>query len=158
MTGWRIGYLAGPEEAIKAVVNLQSQSTSNPTSIAQKAGVEALTGPQEEVALMVAEFAWRRDDIYRRLLDIPGVTSTKPAGAFYIFPNFSHYLARMSLAPGQSYSQALADYLLEKARVAVVPGVEFGEDRCLRFSFATSRERIATGVRRVKEALEKMEK
>ncbi len=156
MTGWRIGYLAGPEEAIKATVTLQSQSTSNPTSIAQKAGVEALKGPQDEVALMVAEFAWRRDDIYRRLWDLPGITTTKPAGSFYIFPNFSFYYDRLHPGPGQSYSQALADYLLEEARVAVVPGMEFGEDRCLRFSFATSRERIATGLRRVKEALEKL--
>ena len=156
MTGWRIGYLAGPEAAIQAAVNLQSQSTSNPTSISQKAGVEALTGPQEAVGAMVAEFAWRRDDIYKRVLSIPKVTSTKPAGAFYIFPNFSAYYDRLEPAPGQSNSQALADYLLDKAQVAAVPGVEFGEDKCLRFSFATSRERIATGLARIGEALKKL--
>ena len=158
MTGWRIGYVAGPEAAIAAATNLQSQSTSNPTSIAQKAAQEALEGPQESVAAMVAEFAWRRDDIHRRVLEIPGATSTRPGGAFYIFPNFSAYFDRLKPAPGQSPSQALADYLLEEALVAAVPGGEFGEDRCLRFSFATSRERIATGLGRIRGALEKLGK
>jgi aspartate aminotransferase len=158
MTGWRIGYLAGPQEAVAAATNLQSQSTSNPTSIAQKAAVEALNGPQEAVSTMAAEFAWRRDDIYRRVREIAGVTSTRPAGAFYIFPNFSAYYDRIKPAAGQTHSQALAAYLLDEARVAAVPGVEFGEDKCLRFSYATSRERIATGVSRIKAALEKLGK
>ena len=158
MTGWRIGYLAGPAAGIAAATNLQSQSTSNPTSISQKAAVEALRGPQEAVAAMVAEFAWRRDDILRRTLDIPGVTCTKPGGAFYLFPNFSAYFGKLKPAPGQSHSQALADYLLTEARLAAVPGNEFGEDNCLRFSYATSRERIATGLSRIKEALEKLGK
>ncbi|MDP3182917.1 MAG: pyridoxal phosphate-dependent aminotransferase [Desulfobaccales bacterium] len=158
MTGWRIGYLAGPEAAIQAAVNLQSQSTSNPNSVAQKAGVEALNGPQEAVAAMVAEFAWRRDDIYQRVMGIPGVTTTKPAGAFYIFPNFSFYYDILKPAAGQSHSQALADYLLGEVQVAAVPGAEFGEDNCLRFSFATSRERIATGLARIQAALKKLGK
>jgi aspartate aminotransferase len=158
MTGWRIGYLAGPEAGIKAADNLQSQSTSNPNSVAQKAAVEALSGPQDSVAKMLAEFAWRRDDIYRRVLDLPGVTTIKPGGAFYIFPNFSAYYDRLKVAPGQSRSGALAAYLLEEARLAAVPGGEFGEDNCLRFSYATSRERIATGLTRIKEALEKLGK
>ncbi|MBM4273339.1 MAG: pyridoxal phosphate-dependent aminotransferase [Deltaproteobacteria bacterium] len=156
MTGWRIGYLAGPQDGIQAATNLQSQSTSNPTSIAQKAAVEALKGPQDAVAAMVAEFAWRRDDIYQRCLSIPGVTSTKPGGAFYIFPNFSAYYHRLKVGPGQTPSQVLAAYLLDEAKLAAVPGVEFGEDQCLRFSYATSRERIATGLTRIKEALEKL--
>ncbi|MEJ2069828.1 MAG: pyridoxal phosphate-dependent aminotransferase [Syntrophobacterales bacterium] len=158
MTGWRIGYVAGPQEAIAAAVNLQSQSTSNPTSIAQKAGVEALNGPQDTVASMVAEFAWRRDDIYQRLLAIPGVSAPKPGGAFYIFPNFSAYFDRLQPLPEQSHSQALAEYFLEEAQVAAVPGAEFGEDRCIRLSFATSRERLATGVSRIQAALEKLGK
>jgi aspartate aminotransferase len=158
MTGWRIGYLAGPAAGIAAATNLQSQSTSNATSISQKAAVEALRGPQDAVAAMVAEFAWRRDDILRRTLDIPGVTCTKPGGAFYLFPNFSAYFGKLKPAPGQSNSQALADYLLTEARLAAVPGNEFGEDNCLRFSYATSRERIATGLSRIKEALEKLGK
>jgi aspartate aminotransferase len=158
MTGWRIGYLLGPQEGIAAATNLQSQSTSNPTSIAQKAAVEALKGPQTAVATMLAEFAWRRDDILKRTLDIPGVTCTKPGGAFYLFPNFSAYFGKLKPAPGQSNSQILADYLLTEARLAAVPGNEFGEDNCLRFSYATSRERIATGLSRIKEALEKLGK
>jgi aspartate aminotransferase len=156
MTGWRIGYMAGPEAVVSAATNLQSQSTSNPTSIAQKAAVEALTGPQDALRAMVAEFAWRRDDIYRRVLAIPGATTPKPGGAFYIFPNFSAYYDRIKPAAGQSHSQALAAYLLEEARLAAVPGAEFGEDKCLRFSYATSRERIATGLTRIQEALAKL--
>ena len=158
MTGWRIGYLAGPEAGVKAADNLQSQSTSNPNSIAQKAAVEALSGPQDSVKTMLAEFAWRRDDIYRRVLEIPGVTTIKPGGAFYIFPNFSAYYDRLKVEPGQSPSGSLAAYLLEEAQVAAVPGGEFGEDNCLRFSYATSRERIATGLTRIKAALEKLGK
>ena len=158
MTGWRIGYAAGPEKAIQAATKLQSQSTSNPTSIAQKAGVEALNGPQDAVAKMVAEFAWRRDDVYQRLSAIPGVTTLKPGGAFYIFPNFSAYYDRLELREGQTHSQALAEYLLEEAQVAAVPGAEFGEDRCIRLSFATSRERLATGVSRIQTALENLGK
>jgi len=158
MTGWRIGFMAGPKEVVAAATNLQSQSTSNPTSIAQKAAVEALRGPQESVAVMLKEFAWRRDDIYRRTLEIPGATTTRPGGAFYLFPNFSAYYDRLKPEAGQSQSQALAAYLLEEARVAAVPGGEFGEDKCLRFSYATSRERIATGLSRIKEALAKLGK
>jgi aspartate aminotransferase len=158
MTGWRIGYAAGPEQAIAAAVNLQSQSTSNPTSISQKASVEALNGPQDTVATMVKEFAWRRDDVYSRVMAIPGLTSPKPGGAFYIFPNFSAYYDRITPQPGQGYSQALAEYLLDEAQVAAVPGAEFGEDRCIRLSFATSRERIATGIARIEAALQKLGK
>jgi aspartate aminotransferase len=158
MTGWRIGFAAGPAQAIAAAVNLQSQSTSNPTSISQKASVEALNGPQEFVSEMVREFAWRRDDIYQRLLAIPGVTCPKPGGAFYIFPNFSAYFDRLKPAAGQTHSQALAEYFLEEAKVAAVPGAEFGEDACIRLSFATSRERIATGLDRIRDALEKLGK
>jgi aspartate aminotransferase len=158
MTGWRIGYAAGPAQAIAAATNLQSQSTSNPTSIAQKASVEALNGPQAFVGQMLKEFAWRRDDIHRRLLEIPGVTAPKPGGAFYIFPNLSAYFDRLKPAAGQTHSQALAEYLLEEAKVAAVPGQEFGEDACIRLSYATSRERIATGVTRIREALEKLGK
>jgi aspartate/methionine/tyrosine aminotransferase len=91
MTGWRIGYTAGPEEIISAMSNIQSQSTSNPTSISQKASVEALIGPQEEVKKMVSAFAQRRNYIVERLNEIPGVSCFKPIGAFYVFPNFSEY-------------------------------------------------------------------
>jgi aspartate aminotransferase len=158
MTGWRIGYAAGPQQAIAAAVNLQSQSTSNPASISQKAAVEALVGPQDTITTMVKEFAWRRDDVYNRVMAIPGLTSPKPEGAFYIFPNFSAYYDRLTPRAGQSHSQALAEYLLEQAQVAAVPGAEFGEDNCIRLSYATSRERIATGLSRIAEALGKLGK
>ncbi|MBW1916494.1 MAG: pyridoxal phosphate-dependent aminotransferase [Deltaproteobacteria bacterium] len=156
MTGWRIGYMAGPETVIKAVTKIQSQSTSNPNSIAQKAAIEALLGPQDSVAAMVQEFAWRRDDILSRLARLPGVSCIRPGGAFYVFPNFSHYQSYFRPGPEQGFSDALADYLLEEAHVAVVAGSGFGEDNCIRFSYATSRERIATGLERLGRALEKL--
>lgn len=156
MTGWRIGYLAGPETVIKAVTKIQSQSTSNPNSIAQKACVEALRGPQEAVQAMVQEFAWRRDDILTLLAAIPGVTCARPGGAFYVFPNLSAYYEALQPGPEQSHSEALAEFLLEEAHVAVVAGSGFGEDTCLRLSYATSRERIATGIERLAQALAKL--
>lgn len=156
MTGWRIGYLAGDATVVKAMTNLQSQSTSNPTSIAQKAAVAAISGPQEEVDVMVKEFAWRRDDILARLAAIPGVKCVKPGGAFYVFPNFSEYYKYVEADKEGHRSDPLATYLLEEAHVALVAGSGFGEDNCIRFSYATSRERIATGLARIKAALLKL--
>jgi len=156
MTGWRIGYLAGDATVIKAMTNLQSQSTSNPTSIAQKAAAEAISGPQDTVDRMVTEFAWRRDDILARLAKIPGVECVKPGGAFYVFPNFAHYYQKIKADKEGSYSDPLANYLLEEAHVALVAGIGFGEDKCIRFSYATSRERIATGLERIQGALDKL--
>ncbi|AEB10248.1 pyridoxal phosphate-dependent aminotransferase [Desulfobacca acetoxidans] len=156
MTGWRIGYLAGDARVIKAVTNLQSQSTSNPCSIAQKAALEAINGPQDAVAAMVQEFAWRRDDILTRVARIPGLKCVKPGGAFYVFPNFSYYYNKIKPDGQGSYSDPLADFLLEEAHVALVAGIGFGEDACLRFSYATSRERIATGLARIEAALQKL--
>jgi aspartate aminotransferase len=156
MTGWRIGYLAGDATVIKAMTNLQSQSTSNPTSVAQKAAVEAISGPQDTVATMVKEFAWRRDDILARVAKIPGLKCVKPGGAFYVFPNFSEYYKKIKPDAAGSFSDPLAAYLLEEAHVALVAGTGFGEDNCLRFSYATSRERIATGLERIGAALQKL--
>jgi aspartate aminotransferase len=153
MTGWRIGYTAGPEEIISAMNNIQSQSTSNPTSIAQKASVEALAGPQDEVKKMVAAFAQRRDYIVDRLNKIPGVSCYKPVGAFYVFPNFSHYFGKSYQGKKISNSPELADFLLNVARVAVVPGVEFGADPFERLSYATSMEEIKEGLDRIEKAL-----
>ncbi len=156
MTGWRIGYLAGDAKVIKAMTNLQSQSTSNPSSIAQKAATEAIKGPQDTVAAMVKEFAWRRDDILARVARIPGLKCVKPGGAFYVFPNFSEYYQKIKPDQAGSFSDPLADYLLEEAHVALVAGMGFGEDNCIRFSYATSRERIATGLERIEAALQKL--
>ena len=156
MTGWRIGYTAGSEEVISAMNNIQSQSTSNPTSIAQKASVEALAGPQDEVGKMVSAFAQRRNYIVDRLNKIPGVSCYKPAGAFYVFPNFSSYYGKSYESKKIENSTHLADFFLDVARVAVVPGVEFGADPFERLSYATSMEDIQEGLNRIEEALKKL--
>src|SRR4030042_1123282 len=156
MTGWRIGYTAGPEEIITAMDNIQSQSTSNPNSIAQKSSIEALIGPQDEVDKMVKAFAERRRYIVDRLNRIPGVTCYNPAGAFYVFPNFSSYYTKSYQGKQISHSTGLADFFLDVARGAVVPGVGFGADKFERLSFATSMEDIREGVDRIEESLKKL--
>ena len=156
MTGWRIGYTAGPEEIIAAMTNIQSQSTSNPNSIAQKATVEALLGPQDEVDQMVQAFTQRRNTIVDRLNRIEGVTCFKPSGAFYAFPNFSSYFKSSYQGKKISNSTGLAGFLLDVANVAVVPGIEFGADPFERFSFATSLENIREGLDRIEKALKKL--
>jgi aspartate aminotransferase len=156
MTGWRIGYTAGPEEIISAMNNIQSQSTSNPTSIAQKASVEALAGSQDEVGKMVTAFGQRRNYIVDRLNKIPGVSCYKPVGAFYVFPNFSSYYGKSFQGKKIENSTVLADYLLDVAKVAVVPGVEFGADPFERLSYATSMGDIKEGLNRIEEALKKL--
>jgi aspartate aminotransferase len=156
MTGWRIGYTAGSEEIISAMNNIQSQSTSNPTSISQKASVEALIGPQDEVGKMVSAFAQRRNYILDRLNKIEGVSCYKPIGAFYVFPNFSHYYGRTHQGKKINNSTDLADFFLDVARVAVVPGVEFGADPFERLSYATSMEDICEGIDRIEDALKKL--
>ncbi|MGZ6201688.1 MAG: pyridoxal phosphate-dependent aminotransferase [Thermodesulfobacteriota bacterium] len=156
MTGWRIGYTAGSEEIISAMNNIQSQSTSNPTSISQKASVEALIGPQNEVEKMVSAFGQRRNYVVDRLNKIPGVSCYKPVGAFYVFPNFSSYYGKSYQGKKIENSTMLADYFLDVAKVAVVPGVEFGADPFERLSYATSMEDIQEGLNRIEEALKKL--
>lgn len=156
MTGWRIGYLAGSKTVIGAINKIQSHSTSNPTSIAQKASVTALQGPQDFVKKMVIEFDSRRNLIAERLRAIPDVKVDLPQGAFYIFPDFSSYYGREIGDRRLGNSLELADYLLEKALIAVVPGAAFGEDKCLRFSYATSREKIEKGMDRLEKALREL--
>ena len=149
MTGWRIGYAAGPEEVISAMSRIQSHSTSNPTSISQAAALEALRGPQEEVERMRAEFERRRELICGKLDEIEGIRYFKPKGAFYVFVDVSAFYEKL----GVRGSVEFADHLLEKAKVALVPGVAFGDDRCVRLSFATSDEAIVEGLERIKAAL-----
>jgi aspartate aminotransferase len=156
MTGWRIGFLAGPKEVIGAINKIQSHSTSNPTSIAQKASVTALRGPQDFIRQMVSEFDRRRVYIADRLKSLPGVKVAIPQGAFYIFPNFSSYYGRKAGDRVIANSLDLADYFLEKAHVAVVPGAAFGEEECLRFSYATSLEQIEKGMDRLEKALKEL--
>jgi aspartate aminotransferase len=146
MTGWRIGYVLGPKDLIAAVQKIQSHSTSNPTSISQKAAFEALTGPQDSVAMMLAEYARRRDFVVDRLNAIPGVQCTRPGGAFYAYPNISSSFSR-----GINNSLDFSVRLLEKQHVAVVPGSAFGTTDHIRISYATSIDQLERGTRRIAE-------
>jgi aspartate aminotransferase len=158
MTGWRIGWAVGPKEVIAAVSRIQGQSTSNATSVAQKAALEALTGPQECVSQMREAFARRAKLLYQEISKIPGLKLPEPQGTFYAFVDFSAYYGRKT-PKGQEINGSLemCDYLLSEALVATVPGVAFGEDRCLRISFASADEEIIKGVRRIEEALAKLQ-
>jgi aspartate aminotransferase len=156
MTGWRIGYAAGSEEIISQVAKIQSQSTSNPTSISQKAAVEAIGGDQEATLRMVEEFKKRRDHIVTSLNAISGITCLKPEGAFYVFPDVSSVYGRSYEGGRVDDSTTLAAYLLDEANVAVVPGVAFGNDKHVRLSYATSMENIEKGIDRIKKAVEKL--
>jgi aspartate aminotransferase len=144
MTGWRIGFALAPARVIGAMLKLQSHSTSNPTSIAQKAAVEALRGPQESVGAMLAEYAKRREFVVGRLRAIPGVQCAEPRGAFYAYPNIG-----VAFRNGISSSVQFAEKLLDKAAVAVVPGEAFGTDRHVRISYATSMHELERGLERL---------
>ncbi|MFH1625445.1 MAG: pyridoxal phosphate-dependent aminotransferase [Pseudomonadota bacterium] len=156
MTGWRIGYGAGPPEIISAMSKIQSQSTSNPTSIAQKASVEALTNSQDSVHIMVEEFDRRRKYMVERLNSIEGVSCSKPMGAFYTFPRVSPLYQKSYKGKKIQDSTGLADFLLDAVRVAVVPGLAFGDDDYIRLSYATSFEDIERGLDRVEEGLKQL--
>lgn len=158
MTGWRIGYAAAADtELITAMGRLQDQSTSNPTSIAQKAAVAALNGPQECVEMMRKAFEERRNLIVSRLNALPGVSCRNPGGAFYVFPDISAYLGKHVGEREIRHSDDLAAYLLEEAGVAVVPGSGFGDDHYIRLSYATSMENIIKGMDRMEPALRRLE-
>jgi aspartate aminotransferase len=156
MTGWRIGYAAGPKDIIKAMTNIQSQSTSNPTSIAQKAAVAALTGPQDFISVMHAEFDKRRRFLVEGLNSIEGVRCLKPTGAFYAFVNVSKLYGKKTGARQINSSLDMAMYLLEDANVALVHGEAFGDDNYIRISYATSMENIKKGLERIREAIGKI--
>lgn len=157
MTGWRIGYAIGPADVISAATKIQSQSTSNSTSIAQAAALEAISGSQIEVDGMVREFKQRRDVIVDRLNAIPGVHCLKPQGAFYVFPNVGALLNRTANGKKLASPCDLADYLLEEAKVAVVPGEDFGSKEHIRFSYATALEDIEKGCKRIADAVGKLD-
>ncbi len=157
MTGWRIGYACGPKELMGAMTKMQSQSTSNATSIAQKASVEALNGSQDAVAAMCVEFEKRRTYIVDRLNAMPGVSCFKSNGAFYVFPNFSGCYGKSTPAGKKiENSSDFAAYLLEDAKVALVPGIAFGDDRYARLSYAISLENIKKGMDRIEEAIKNL--
>ncbi len=153
MTGWRIGYAAGPKALIRAMTDVQSQVTSNPTSVAQWAAVEALGGPQDEVAPMVREFDRRRRAIVDGLNAIPGVRCVMPKGAFYAFPNVSGLFGRVAPSGPLRGSAAVCEFLLEEARIATVAGVDFGSDDHIRLSYATALDKITEGLRRMAAAV-----
>jgi aspartate aminotransferase len=156
MTGWRIGYAAGPEQIIAAIGKIQGQNTSNPASISQKAAVEALNGNQDVVGQMVSEFRKRRDIIVQLLNEIGGIKCLSPEGAFYVFPNVSQIYGRSFQGKKITNSTELIDYLLDEANVATVPGAAFGNDDHIRLSYATSLKNIEEGLKRIKNAIAKL--
>ncbi|KJU83482.1 class I and II aminotransferase [Candidatus Magnetobacterium bavaricum] len=156
MTGWRIGYAAGSADVIKAMENIQSQSTSNPTSFAQKAAVDALNGPQGFIDEMLREFDVRRRFIVGELNAIQGVSCIMPEGAFYAFANIKDILGRHFKQTEIKSCSDLSMYLLEEAHVALVPGGAFGADGFIRMSYATSMKNIKEGLLRIKDALGKL--
>jgi aspartate aminotransferase len=157
MTGWRIGFAAGKKEVIQAMSNIQSQSTSNPTSISQYAALAALTGPQDFVDFMVREFKKRRDFFVEGLNSISGVTCFNPKGAFYVFPSFKGLAGRTYKGRKVSSIAQWTEILLEDFHVAVVPGSEFGAEGHLRLSFATSLDVIEKGLSRIRKAVEALD-
>jgi aspartate aminotransferase len=156
MTGWRIGYAAGPKDLIGAMSNIQSQSTSNPASISQKAAVAALQVGESFTQQMLIEFDRRRRFMVERLNRISGIHCSMPAGAFYVFPNVKELLTRGGETRRMTTASDLATYLLQEAQVAVVPGDPFGSPSHLRLSYATSMEAISRGLDRMESAVKKL--
>ncbi len=156
MTGWRIGYAAGSKDIISAMDKVQSHSTSNACSISQKACIEAFSGPQNEINKMLSEFQRRRNFMHYRLSQIPKASCYKSQGAFYLFPNFSAYYDYAHEGSQIRNSNGLAYYLLKQAKVAVVPGDAFGDDKFIRFSYANSMENIEKAMDRIIDAMAKL--
>jgi len=156
MTGWRLGYAAGPAQLIKAMTTIQGQCTSNATAIAQAAAAEALAGPQDEIAPMVEEFRWRRDYVVERLNRIPGVTCVKPAGAFYAFPDVSALYERRWRDAPLGDAGRVCQFLLAEARVALVGGDDFAAPEHVRISYATSRLCLEQGFDAIEAAIRRL--
>jgi aspartate aminotransferase len=157
MTGWRLGYATGPKWVIDAMIRMQSQAVSHPSSISQKAAIEAISGPQESVEMMRKAFERRRDLVCGLLAEIPGISFSHPQGAFYVFFNISSYVGKET--PNGTFisgAYALCEYLLESEGLALVAGDAFGDGRYIRLSFAASDEDIIDGVRRLKHGLSKI--
>ena len=149
MTGWRVGYLLGPSEIVRAVIAIQSHATSNPTSFAMKGALAALEGAEPDVVEMIAEYGARRELVMEELSAMPGISCLPPQGAFYAFPQVNALFRE-----GVGGSVEFAEYLLERARVAVVPGAAFGADDHVRISFACSRRDLTEGLGRIRGAVE----
>ena len=152
MTGWRLGYAVAHPEIIAALGKIQSHSTSNPSTIAQAAALEALCGDDSSVRTMHAAYAERRAYLVPALNGIEGFCCTDPDGSFYLFPDVSAFYGKANIHGSNSF----ATFLIDEARVAVVPGIAFGDDKCVRISYAASMERIREGVRRISEAVAKL--
>lgn len=149
MTGWRIGYAAGPQELIKIMSSIQSHTTSNPTSMCQYAALEAINGPQDKVNCMIEQFKLRRDYMVDKINSIQGISCVKPKGAFYVMVNVKDILNKSIDGEYIGNSLNLANLLLEKYLVAVIPGIAFGDDNFIRLSYATSMENIEKGLSRL---------
>lgn len=153
MTGWRLGYTAGPADLLAGMSKLQSHSTSNATSFAQFGGIEALKNTDAEVETMRKAFDERRQYLVNALNAIPGIKCPTPDGAFYAFPDFSAYHGKSFNGTAINDSMALAQYILTEGKVSIVPGVAFGAEKHQRFSYANSLENLKKGVERIGEAL-----
>ncbi|MCC8145996.1 MAG: pyridoxal phosphate-dependent aminotransferase [Bacteroidales bacterium] len=156
MTGWRLGWIAAPQWIAAACNKLQGQYTSGPSSIAQKAAEAAYTGPQECIEEMRQAFERRRDLMVKLASDIPGFKVSKPQGAFYLFPDCSYYIGKSFNGKKMENSADLAMFLLEEGHVAAVGGVAFGAPGCIRFSYATSDDKLVEAMKRVKDTLAKL--
>jgi len=156
MTGWRLGYCAGPREVMEMCDRLQSQTTSNATAFVQVAGIEALTGPQDSVRAMAQAFEQRRNFVVARLNAIDGMTCNMPHGAFYTFPQIDELFGRRAQGQPLTTSADVVSYLLEVAGVALVPGEAFGDDRSMRLSYASSMAELEEGLARVDRAVQQL--
>ncbi|WP_353095239.1 pyridoxal phosphate-dependent aminotransferase [Tissierella praeacuta] len=154
MTGWRIGYAAAHEDIVKVMSNMQSHATSNPCSISQYASIEGLLGEQSSVEEMKKHFVERRNYMYETINSIKGLSCRKPQGAFYIMINFTQLLGKTIKGKVINSSLDFASLLLEEGKVAVVPGIAFGDDKYIRLSYATSMENIKKGLERIKQIVE----
>ena len=152
MTGWRMGYALAPAKVVKAIEKLESQSTSNPTSIVQKAAVAALTGSQECIEQMRGQYVQLRDRLLKRVAAVPGISCAKPEGAFYLYPNISAFLGRRGINSPAEFARRL----LAEAHVATVPGEGFGTNRHIRMSYATSEKELDRGAERLEQFLAKL--
>lgn len=156
MTGWRLGYLAGPKELVKAVSKLQGHITSGTSSVSQAAGVEALTGPQDSILQMRQAFDRRRQLMQRMCNEIPHVSCREALGAFYLMPDLSWYFGKSVDGKVIANAQDIAAYLLEAAHIAVVPGDAFRAPDCIRLSYSNSMENIERGMKQMRQALERL--
>ncbi len=156
MTGWRIGFTAGPAPLIAAMTKIQSQSTSNPTSISQMAAIEAYNGPQDYVVNVLTDFSERRAFIIKALNEIPGISCFNPQGAFYAFPNVEGLLGKSCNDKKIDSSLTLCEVLLDEAKIAAVPGEAFGAPGYMRLSYATSMENIVKGIKRLDDFVKEL--